>query len=215
MQVPKFRCTDKLYVQLTYFHCTAFKIKNQPFASNVLTAVSMPAVCGCKKPAAFRRRDHKGDFHRLTERVPARAPRDLAAGRARRRDHKGDFHRLTERVPARAPRDFAAARCRRAPRDFAAGRARRRDHKGGFLRLTERVPARAPRDFAAGRARRAPRDPGVGRASTSVRGRRRFRVGCTRKYRARRPTCTNGIPPRCGSSSLPPASSSVCRRCGG
>ena len=186
MQVPKFRCTDKLYVQLTYFHCTAFKIKNQPFASNVLTAVSMPAVCGCKKPAAFRRRDHKGDFHRLTERVPARAPRDLAAGRARRRDHKGDFHRLTERVPARAPRDFAAARCRRAPRDFAAGRARR-----------------------------APRDPGVGRASTSVRGRRRFRVGCTRKYRARRPTCTNGIPPRCGSSSLPPASSSVCRRCGG
>lgn len=163
MQVPKFRCTDKLYVQLAYFHCTAFKIKNQPFASNVLTAASMPAVCGCKKPAAFRRRDHKGGFHRLTERVPARAPRDFAAGRARRRDHKAGFLRLTERVPARAPRDLAAARCR----------------------------------------------------PLSVRGRRRFRVGCTRKYRARRPTCTNGIPPRCGSSSSPPASSSVCRRCGG
>ena len=162
MQVPKFRCTDKLYVQLTYFHCTAFKIKNQPFASNVLTAVSMPAVCGCKKPAAFRRRDHKGDFHRLTERVPARAsrdlaaarccPRDFAAARCRRRDHKGGFLRLTERVPARAPRDFAAARCRRAPRDLAAACCRRRDHKGGFLRLTERVPARAPRDLGVGRA---------------------------------------------------------------
>ena len=206
MQVPKFRCTDKLYVQLTYFHCTAFRIKNQPFASNVLTAVSMPAVCGCKKPAAFRRRDHKGDFHRLTE-----------------------------RVPARAPRDFAAARCRRAPpRDFAAARCRSRDHKGDFLRLTERVPVtRPPRPRRGpcppprpqGRfpspdgARASTRPPRLRRGPcpppTSVRGRRRFRVGCTRKYRARRPTCTNGIPPRCGSSSSPPASSSVCRRCGG
>ena len=75
MQVPKFRCTDKLYVQLTYFHCTAFKTKNQPFASNVLTAVSMQA--------AFQCRDHKAGSFCLTERVPARAPRDFAAARCR------------------------------------------------------------------------------------------------------------------------------------
>ena len=173
MQVPKFRCTDKLYVQLTYFHCTAFKTKNQPFASNVLTAASMPAVCGCKKPAAFQRRDHKGDFHRLTERVPARAPRDLAAGRARRRDHKGDFHRLTERVPARAPprlrRGTLPPRPPRLRRGTLPPRPPRprsrpcppvsmpaafqcRDHKAGSFCLTERVPARAPRDPGVGRA---------------------------------------------------------------
>lgn len=164
MQVPKFRCTDKLYVQLTYFHCTAFRIKNQPFASNVLTAASMPAVC--------RRRDHKGDFHRLTERVPVTRPPRLRCGSC---------------PPVSMP---AAFQCR--------------DHKAGSFCLTERVPARASRDLAAARCR-----------PLSVRGRRRFRVGCTRKYRARRTTCTNGIPPRCGSSSSPPASSSVCRRCGG
>ena len=55
MQVPKFRCTDKLYVQLTYFHCTAFRIKNQPFASNVLTAASMPAVCRRDRPTTSPR----------------------------------------------------------------------------------------------------------------------------------------------------------------
>ena len=172
MQVPKFRCTDKLYVQLTYFHCTAFKIKNQPFASNVLTAASMPAVCGCKKPAAFQRRDHKAGSFCPAERVPVTRPPRPRRGTlppasmpvvCHRRDHITDAFCPTERVPARAPRDFAAARCR----------------------------------------------------PLSVRGRRRFRDGCTRKYRARRPTCTNGIPPRCGSSSSPPASSSVCRQCGG
>ena len=164
MQVPKFRCTDKLYVQLTYFHCTAFKIKNQPFASNVLTAVSMPAVCGCKKPAAFRRRDHKAGSFRLTERVPVTRPPRLRRGT----------------LPPPRP------------------------HNRCLLPDRARASTRPPRP------RRGPCPP-----PTSVRGRRRFRVGCTRKYRARRPTCTNGIPPRCGSSSSPPASSSVCRQCGG
>ena len=168
MQVPKFRCTDKLYVQLTYFHCTAFKTKNQPFASNVLTAASMPAVC--------RRRDHRGDFHRPTQRVPVtRPPR---------------FRRGT--LPPRPPR------LRRGP-----------------------CPPPRPQGWfpSPDRARASTRPPRPRRGTlpppTSVRGRRRFRVGCTRKYRARRPTCTVCIPPRCGSSSSPPASSSVCRRCGG
>ena len=161
MQVPKFRCTDKLYVQLTYFHCTAFKIKNQPFASNVLTAVSMPAVCGCKKPAAFRRRDHKGDFHRLTERVPARAPRDLAAARCRRRDHKAGFRRLTERVPVtRPPRPRRGTlpprpprlRCGTLPPASMPVVCHRRDHITDAFCPTERVPARAPRDPGVGRA---------------------------------------------------------------
>ena len=163
MQVPKFRCTDKLYVQLTYFHCTAFKIKNQPFASNVLTAVSMPAVCGCKKPAAFRRRDHKAGSFCLTERVPATRPPRLRRGT----------------LPPPRPQGWFPS------------------------------PDRARASTRPPRPRRGTLPP------TSVRGRRRFRDGCTRKYRARRPTCTNGIPPRCGSSSSPPASSSVCRQCGG
>ena len=175
MQVPKFRCTDKLYVQLTYFHCTAFKIKNQPFASNVLTAASMPAVCGCKKPAAFQRRDHRGDFHRPTQRVPVtRPPR---------------FRRGT--LPPRPPRP-----------------------RRGTL-PPPRPQGRFPSPDRARASTRPPRPRCGTLPPTSVRGRRRFRVGCTRKYRARRPTCTNGIPPRCGSSSSPPASSSVCRQCGG
>lgn len=60
------------------------------------------------------RRDHVTNFLRLTERVPARAPRDSAAGRARRRDHLTDFLRLTERVLTRAPRDLAVGRAHKA-----------------------------------------------------------------------------------------------------
>ena len=158
MQVPKFRCTDKLYVQLTYFHCTAFKIKNQPFASNVLTAVSMPAVCGCKKPAAFRRRDHKGDFHRLTERVPVTRPPRPRRGpcppvsmsiACRRRDHKGDFLCLTERVPVTRP---PRLRCGTLPPASMPVVCHRRDHITDAFCPTERVPARAPRDPGVGRA---------------------------------------------------------------
>ena len=177
MQVPKFRCTDKLYVQLTYFHCTAFKIKNQPFASNVLTAASMPAVC--------RRRDHWVGFFRLTERVPVTRP-----------------------PPATSPRVVPA-------RKYAGSFPMPRPQSWFLLPDGARASTRPPRP------RRGPCPPRLPRLRcgtlppTSVRGRRRFRDGCTRKYRARRPTCTNGIPPRCGSSSSLPASSSVCRQCGG
>ena len=181
MQVPKFRCTDKLYVQLTYFHCIAFKIKNQPFASNVLTAASM-----APQPAA------------------AATARKISGSLPPPRPHNRCLLPDRARASTRPPRPRCGTLPPRPPRPRRGTLPPPRP-QGWFP-----SPDRARASTRPPRLRRGPCPP-----PTSVRGRRRFRVGCTRKYRARRPTCTNGIPPRCGSSSSPPASSSVCRQCGG